>query len=129
MSHGFALHSYAKTMAKYVNTHGLTLTPCKALTKKPNYFHLHHVSFTSKTWTANFHARLSCKTILNWHLKKIRTSLLVHLNQTHAALVCFTQKKEKGALNTQRDPNISKVTPRTSNNLFFYQMFILMMPI
>ena len=26
MAHDFALHSYAKTMAKYVNTHGLTLT-------------------------------------------------------------------------------------------------------
>ena len=26
MAHDFALHSHAKTMAKYVNTHGLTLT-------------------------------------------------------------------------------------------------------
>ena len=35
--------------------------PIQSFYKETKYFHLHHVSFTSKTWTTHFHARTHAK--------------------------------------------------------------------
>ena len=63
----------------------LPYNPMQSFYKETKYFHLHHVSFMSKTWIAHSHARLSCKPKLD----KIKL-------QTHGKTVACKLKTHHG---------------------------------
>ena len=76
----------------------LPYNPMQSFYKKTKYFHLHHVSFMSKTWIAHSHARLSCKPKLDklklqTHGKTVACKLKTH-HGFHGTFIFHTSLRQ-----------------------------------